>query len=360
MEKQIDTTGPRGQATGLRLKIPRNRIRRLLFLLLTAATLLMVTASPSRAFDLELAVGGGYDDNPRELEKASGAAFTEARLEGNQKFSPATFPDTVFTLQGFAGGRLYNNVDNIWMAGGEIASSTSLNGFPGQLEFFTRAATFHNPEIDDDDYDQLKVGGRLAWFASPRLTVEWENFLSWEDYGSDNQVTGPARHPDSLPDTDFGRNRKGNPGHDPSAPGHRPRHHNRGERDDRVMGTALRSLFAFNPYWDASGEIFWQNRHSSLDAEKSHTYGLELGLFWHPFDNLELALSANAARTPYHYDLRQESRTEKSYGSTISLTWKFAEHWSLSGSWEWYRQDSDIETDEYTRNQWYTHVNFSY
>jgi hypothetical protein len=328
---------------------------------LLAVALLLAVAFPARAFDLDLAVGGGYDDNPRELEKASGSAFSEARLAASHTLASPALPELTLTLDGFAGGRIYERCDNTWMAGGGLTGAAELTLFPGRLELFSQAATYNNPEIDDDNFDQLRIGGRLVWFATPQLTLEWENALGWEDYDSDDEVTGHPHPGGSRAAAAHDRKNPAGSGNPALPPGHRPpRHHNQGERSDRTMATALRAFYALNPYWELSGETFWQSRHSSLDAEKNHSYGLQLGLFWHPLDNLDLNLSANAARTPYHYDLRQQERTEKSYASILNLEWKFARHWSLSGSWEWFRQDSDIDPDEYTRNQWYAQINFSY
>jgi outer membrane protein assembly factor BamA len=307
--------------------------------------------------DLTLSAGGGYDDNPAELRGGTGAAFAKTRLDGRQRFSLEALPSFTFALQGFAVARCYENFSDTRQLGAELEGIWQFPETPGQLELALNVADFHNPEVEDEDFNQLGVALRLNRDLNARLSLGWEGSLNWEDYGPDSKNSqAPKPHPGNGKGV-FDKSRQS---HRPPHPEPPSRHHNQGERHDRVIGSSVDTLFAINPFIDTGAEIFWQNRHSSLDSEKSSTWGGQLKFFLHPQNDLQLEIALSAARTPYRYKLQGEKRTEKTYSSTINMNYDFNSHWSWSGGWEWFRQDSKTSDDEYSRNQWYTKIDFSY
>ncbi len=320
----------------------------------------------AQAFDLEISLGGGYDNNPY-LEKGSeGALFAQTELNGWQDLSLGSYPATTITLSGFAAYRQYDGLDDNWQLGGGIETSTQLSWLPCTLEFFNGAAAHRNPLVDDSDFDNLELGGRLAGLVGSRLSLEFECGISWEDYRQSvatpiNNKTGNSKN-----GTDESHNENsGNDhqeeldiAHDASKSG-QPKHHNSGERSDRLITTAVKAFYAFNPYLEGGSELYWRHRHSSIDAERRATYGLSVNLNWHPVPNLEFVWLLSAERVPYRYDYKKEERTEKIYSSEIAVSWRRG-NWTVSGAWNWSKRDSLVNEDDYQRNQWQSRLTYSY
>lgn len=316
--------------------------------------------SKAQAFDLEISLGGGYDDNPRLEKDSEGAFFSQTEINLWQNVSLTSYPSTAITLSGFAGYQQFDGLDDNWQLGGGFESATKLARTPCILELFTLAAAYRNPLVDDNDCDSLMFGSRLIWLAGPRLSLEIESSLKWEDYrqtitagkskkGTDNLLTAPFnRSPlqelKSASDGDKGR---------------QPKYHNFGHRSDRLVTTAVRAFYAFTPFLDGGSELYWRKRHSSIDAEKRSAYGVGVNLNWHPAPNLEFTWMLNGERVPYKYDYHNEERTEKIYNSEISISWRRG-RWSISGAWDWSKRDTLVNEDNYQKNQWQSRLTYSY
>ncbi|MEA1921682.1 MAG: hypothetical protein U9N63_03420 [Pseudomonadota bacterium] len=327
--------------------------------LLLLSIICLLTATSAFALDLEMSVGSGYDDNPR-LEKGSeGAAFTEAEINIWWTLPLPNYPSTSITLLSFANYQLYDGLDDNWQLGAGVVTSTQLPELPCRLEFFSDIAAYRNPLVDDNEFDNLSLGSRLIWFAGSRLNLEFEASLSWEDYcrtiTPENQRNGghslngstdkkqPVNQQNSLNPHNTGQ----------------PKHHNSGDRSDRLVATALKAFYAFTPYLDGGSEVFWRHRHSSIDAEKRSAYGLGVNLNWHPTATLEFIWALSGERLPYKYDYRKEERTEKIYTSEIIASWRRGS-WSISGAWNWSKRDSVINEDDYRHNLWQGRLTYSY
>ena len=319
------------------------------FFFLAAGLWILFQGHGAAAFELNFHTAGGYDGNPYQEKGASGAAFVESGLDLNLQLPTPADSQTTFTLQGFAGYRDYDGLDDTWQLGGGLTSSTYLSRFSGAIEFFTEVAANRNQLVADNDFNLLSLGNRLVWFATSRLTLEWENRIDWEEYRSDYDLPGMGSH-------SGGNSRHSEKNHHP---GLSPRHHNWGDRSDRILATGLKAFFALDPFWDTTAEFFWQTRHSSIDAEKNRNFGTRLSLLWHPCQEFECELNASAERTPYRYKLKRQSRTEKIYGTGITLAWRH-QGLTLSAEWQFYNRNSDIDPDDYSRNQWLGRLKYSY
>ncbi len=308
----------------------------------------------AQAFDLEMSVGGGYDDNPYQEKGSEAAAFSQAEINIWWTLPLESYPSTSITLLSFADYRLYNGLDDAWQLGGGLETSTELSWIPCSLEFFSEAAAHRNSLVDDNEFDSLSLGGRLVWPAGSRLSLEFETGLRWEDYC--RTVTAGKNKKDTVHTLDDDTD--GNLPHNPDKNG-QPKHHNQGDRSDRLVATALKAFYAFSPYLDAGSEFFWHHRHSSIDAEKRTTYGLGVNLNWHPTPTLEFVWALSGERIPYKYDYRKEKRTEKIYTSEITTSWRRG-NWTISGAWSWSKRDSVVNEDDYRRNQWQSRLTYSY
>ena len=328
-------------------------------LLLLSITCLLTTTS-AFALDLEMSVGGGYDDNPR-LEKGSeGALFTEAEINIWWTLPLTSYPSTSITLLSFADYQLYDGLDDNWRLGGGVLTSTQLPELPCSLEFSCDVAAYRNPLVDDNEFDNLSLGSRLIWFTGPRLNLEFEASLSFEDYCR-TVTAGKNKKND-------GHNLNGGTGiaqpqnqqslHNPDKSG-QSKYHNQGDRSDRLVATALKAFYAFTPYLDGGSEFFWRHRHSSIDAEKRSAYGLGVNLNWHPAPTLEFIWTLSGERVPYKYDYQKEERTEKIYTSEIIASWRRGS-WTISGAWNWSNRDSVVNEDDYRHNLWQGRLTYSY
>jgi len=306
-----------------------------------------------------MSVSSGYDDNPRQEKGSEGAAFTEAEINLWWILPLANYPSTSITLLSFAGYQLFDGLDDNWRLGGGVITSTQLSELPCNLEFSCDIAAYRNPLVDDNEFDNLSLGGRLIWFARSRLNLEFEANLSWEDYCQTitSKKNKPGGH--SL-DSSTDKNRPEN-GKDSLVP-HKtgqPKYHNQGDRSDRLVTTALKASYAFTPYLDGGSGFFWRHRHSSIDAEKRSAHGLGVNLNWHPAPPLEFIWVLSGERIPYKYDYKKEEHTDKIYTSEISVSWRWGS-WSISGAWDWSKRDSVINEDDYRHNLWQGRLTYSY
>ena len=341
--------------------------------LLLLSIICLLSATNTRALDLEMSVGGGYDDNPR-LEKGSeGALFTQAEFNIWQTLPLAGCPSTSITLSGFADYQLYDGLDDNWQLGGGLKTSTELPGVPCSFELFSGAAAYRNPLVDDNEFDSLNFGGRLIWLATPRLSLELEAGLSWEDYcrtvaaGNNNKDSGCSSNGGACKKNNGCSSNDGackdqsgdhQSLHDADKT-EQPKHHNSGDRSDRLVTTALKTFYAFTPYLDGGSELFWRHRHSSIDAEKRSAYGLGVNFNWHPAPTLEFVWALSGERVPYKYDYRKNEHTEKIYTSEITAFWRRG-NWTVSGAWNWSKRDSVVNQDDYRHNQWQGRLTYSY
>ncbi|MCD6269067.1 MAG: hypothetical protein J7J71_02915 [Deltaproteobacteria bacterium] len=319
----------------------------------------LLTTTCAFALELEMSVSSGYDDNPRQEKGSEGAAFTEAEINLWWILPLANYPSTSITLLSFAGYQLFDGLDDNWRLGGGVITSTQLSELPCNLEFSCDIAAYRNPLVDDNEFDNLSLGGRLIWFAGSRLNLEFEANLSWEDYCQTitSKKNKPGGH--SL-DSSTDKNRPEN-GKDSLVP-HKtgqPKYHNQGDRSDRLVTTALKASYAFTPYLDGGSGFFWRHRHSSIDAEKRSAYGLGVDLNWHPAPPLEFIWVLSGERIPYKYDYKKEEHTDKIYTSEISVSWRWGS-WSISGAWNWSKRDSVINEDDYRHNLWQGRLTYSY
>ncbi len=324
------------------LRIAKN----LLGCVIIAALVCFWLTVPATAFELELGISSGYDDNPRQEEGSGGALFSRTELNlsltSPQKFIPAT----TISLFGFAAYQCLSGLDDNWYLGAGLASATSLKKVPGSLSFFGETACYRNPLISDNDYDSLSLGSNFTWFASPQLNITLETGLSWEDYCDD--VTS-GRHP-HLNSNKFR--------HKTQAYG-RPELHISEERNDRLLTTAIKSFYAFSPDFDGTGTIFWRYRHSSVDAECRQAYGLNLDLNWHPIPAIAVDWQLGSEQVPYKYKYQKQSRTENIYNLGIIISW-YLHNFTLQTGWDWDKRDSDVNEDNYHRNQWQIQLKYSY
>ncbi len=313
------------------------------------------------AFDLEMSVGGGYNDNPR-LEKGSeGAAFSQAEINIWQTLSLASYPSTAITFSGFADYQQYDGLDDNWQLGVGFETASKLPGLPCSIELFSEAAAYRNPLVDDNDFDALGLGGRLIWFVNSRLNLEFEAGLNWEDYlqtvasGNNKKIPGQNLN-ENL---NNGQAKDQNILHGADKKNGQPRNHNCGDRSDRLAAAALKVFYAFSPYLDCGSELFWRHRYSSIDTERRSAYGLGVNLNWHPTPTLELFWILSGERVPYKYDFQKKERIEKIYNSEVTASWRRG-NWTISGTWNWNNRDSIVNADDYRRNQWQGRLTYSY
>jgi len=302
--------------------------------------------SAASALDLELGLGGGYDDNPRQEQGSEGALFSRAELDLGWTLPQEFIPATTISLFGFAAYQCYSGLDDNWQLGGGLASATQISKIPGTLSFFSDAACYRNPLVSDNDYDNFRLGSDFTWFVGPQLSIELGSSLGWEDYC--NRVSdGKHPHKNSRHSKHKVQSAK------------LPEHHNSGDRNDRLFTTSLKSLYAFSPDFEGTGTIFWRYRHSSIDAECRQAYGLNLDLNWRPIPAVEINWELGGERVPYKYKYHKESRKENIYNLGVMISW-YLHDFTLQSGWDWSKRDSIVNEDDYQRNQWQIRLKYSY
>ena len=315
-------------------------------LLLSLLLICFGLTSPATAFELELGISSGYDDNPYQEKGSEGAIFTQAELGLGSTLPLKFIPATTLSLFGFAAYQCYSGLDDNWHLGGGLASATQVTSIPGTLSFFSEAAGYRNPLVSDNDYDTLSLGSNFTWFAGPQLSIELETSLGWEDY-CDSVTSGGHPHKNSS-----------NSKHKTQT-ANQPEHHNSGDRNDRLFTTSLKSLYAFSPDFEGAGTVFWRYRHSSIDAECRRAYGLNLDLNWRPIPAVECNWQLGGERIPYKYKYHKQSRTENIYNLGVEISW-YLQNFTLQAGWDWNKRDSIVNEDDYQRNQWQIRLKYSY
>ncbi len=317
----------------------------LLLPLLLVLVCLGATTS-ARAFDLEISISSGHDDNPR-LEKGSEEAFfTQTGLNLWWTLPLNDIPATSISTFAFADYQAYSGLDNNWQLGGGLVSATQVQQIPGTFNLFCEATSYRNPLVSDNDYDNLNLGTSFIWFARPQLSLKLETSLSWEAYC--DTVTDVKQKPNKNENHHFRAKESKS-----------PKHHNVGDRSDRLFTTSLKSLYAFTPTLDGSGEISWSHRHSSIDAERRSAYGLNLNFIWQPIPPIEFNWQMGGERIPYKFDYQGHGRTEKIYNLAMEVSW-YMQNLTILAAWDWSERNSTINEDDYQRNQWQIRLKYSY
>ena len=312
----------------------------LLFSLFSVFFWLVTSAT---AFDLELSVNSGYDDNPRQEKGSEGALFTQTELDFDWALPQEFIPATSISLFGFAAYQCYSGLDNNWQLGSGLGTTTQVRKIPGNLSFFTEIASYRNPLISDNDYESLSLGSSFIWFAGPQLSLEIETSLAWEDY---RDTITRGQHPKKN-----SRNVSRKAG--------QSAHHNSGDRNDRLFTTSLKSLYAFSPDFDGTSSVFWRRRHSSIDAECRTAYGLNLDLNWRPIPAIEFNWQLGGERSPYKYKYQKRNRTENIYKLGAEISW-YLKEFTLQASFNWDKRNSSVNEGDYQRNQWQIRLKYSY
>lgn len=303
-------------------------------------------SAPAAAVELELGISSGYDDNPHQENGSEGARFSRTELDLGWALPIKLVPATTISLFGFAAYQCYSGLDDKWQLGGGLASTTQINNIPGTLSFFSEAACYRNPLVSDNDYDTFRLGSNFTWFAGPQLSIELETSLGWEDYCS--RVSN-GRHSHNNSSNSKYKNQTVN----------LPKHHNSGDRNDRLFTTSLKSFYAFSPEFEGGGTIFGRYRHSSIDAECRRAYGLNLDLSWQPIPAVDINWQLGGERVPYKYKYQKKSRTENIYNFGIMVSW-YLHSFTLQSCWDWSKQSSIVNEDDYQRNQWQIRLKYSY
>lgn len=321
----------------------------------------LLLAARALAIELEFGLGGGYDDNLYASSESPGAAFWQCEISAFQSLDlPA---GTRLSFSTFADYRDYNGYDDNYQIGLGCEISRRPAELPLNIDLYSQVSSRRNPLIPDYELDALNLGLRLRPKLTPRLDLALTAEISWEDY-VEEYVNGSNRGGTPLfgsnngtnGGTGLGAGGKGNS----NGKGHmNAGRDNNGSRHDRLFSLRLDGIYALNPELEIGGNLLYRIRRSTIDNEERQAYGAGLDICWRPRPDFSCSAFTQAERMAYRYERHQQDLVEDNLTFGLDLSWQTGP-WTISGGWLGQRYRSDINLDNYHRNQWLGRLSYSF
>jgi hypothetical protein len=157
--------------------------------------------SKTFAFDTAIGASAGYDSNVRSTPDESGSSFTAYHLHLTHQISHEKgFGQSNFYLDSFY--KHYSRFEDSFSAD----AGASYSGYPGGNRLMAlglvEAGVYRDDENYFDELNWIKIGGKLEYFYSGRITFQFMQFFNWNDYlepveditgsnaGSESGITG--------------------------------------------------------------------------------------------------------------------------------------------------------------------------
>jgi hypothetical protein len=149
------------------------------------------------ALDTTIGISAGYDDNVNATPDESGSAFTTCRLYLSHQF-----------LHEMAYGKSHVYLDGFYRQYAEFDNNMSLNVgadyscYPGDDRFMVSgligAGMYRDNEDAYDEFDQVKVGGKVTYFYTGATRFEFFQLCYWNQYlEPDYEISGYSLDPGS-------------------------------------------------------------------------------------------------------------------------------------------------------------------
>jgi hypothetical protein len=304
-----------------------------------------------QAFEGEVELTAGYDDNVTESPDAKGFGFTGARFEGVQSLLNETAPVTAAIgtegtyRQYFSPERSYQTSAFVRVAGrlwrDRLYPVLKLSG-----------GLFRNEYIPEDDTDWVETRLHVDALVNARFTLGAEGVYARFDYKtsisalhirsmSDAGITGSA-----LPGSRFSAESyamspivsakqmemKGSP---------------ESREDHALIGRLIGSIF-LGPQatWSL---IFESGKNRSTIKQKAYTLnGVSTDFSWRHDRNWQTGFLLSYQKIDYRRTPDSPNRIDDIWGGGVKVS-RFAGMFELFFQWDWLNNNSSLKTESYTK-----------
>lgn len=297
----------------------------------TLAFLLIAGVNSASGFYVSLDASAGYNDNASSAYEADGTGFAYFGLQTGEGFEVAPMLNLDIYLTGSHNQRF--RLEDSFNAG--IGGELSLAMSEGRVlaALFGSGSVYRDDLNTDDEGDDFKIGARIDWAASGRLTLGIEQMFNWFDYRNRIEILDPP--------PPIQANGNGQP--PPPTPTVRYL-----SRRDRHSYSVLRGTVYLSPDVQADLAVEYDDCSSSADEESYGAIGFMGGLLWTPHELWQIYGLCSWKRTDYDLNQPGDNRKDTITGASVTVS-RFFENAEFYVKGAWTEDDAWQEFDSYTQ-----------
>lgn len=286
----------------------------------------LLPAGRVSAFYGSIEATAGYDDNANSDFDAKETWFAYFGAQAGKEFE--VFSTGILDM--YAGGSHQSRFsldDASHMSGGGSLSLTMAEGrvLSG---IFADGAVYRDGLNIDDEGEQVRLGARIDWIASGRLTLGFEAGVSWFYYREPVETVemAPLR-PDMPPMPEI----------------------REVDRDDRCMWYWVQGVYYFSPDLQLAPGIRYEKCTSSIKEESGNTFGFETTLVWTPDDLWQITAEHVWERTRDDFAPVGEKKQKEIEQSLSAQVSRFVGDIEIYLKGGWTRNEIRNENESYTQ-----------
>ncbi len=286
---------------------------------------LAITIPTPKTFALDKTIGisAGYDNNVNSTPVELGSSFTAYHLNLTHQMSHE---------KGFGESSVY--FDSFYKNYSQFDDNFSANAgayyscFPGGNRVMTLglidAGIYRDKENYFDELNWIKIGGKLEYFYSGRITFQFMQFFNWSDYLEPVLDITESDSGSASGNTDTGLTKK---------------------RDDFYMSSDLGVTVRLHPKLNMKAYALYNRLSSNIKRERYDGFGGSIILRFSP-DTL-WGISAETSLWKNDFDTSEDRTDTFMYANlTINL---FINQYELFIRAEFMENDSSLEYETYER-----------
>jgi len=320
------------------------QVKNAIVCLVPLIALSLISAVRGEALDTSIELAAGYDDNVTSASAETGSGFTFYRTElAQQFFSDHPSIDSSIFVEG-AYRDYFRVSDRYELKAGLSFDFSLMNGrlVPGLI---SEGLIYRDEFMEEDDCDEIMVGGRIKWSFSERVTLEVRQDWYWTDYSEPVVIEHDPGPPDPGPGP--------GPGPGPMDPGHHgrmaddpPSLQETVDLNERIRSTGVQLVVYLTPSVQADLLAEYDRMTSSIDADEYSENSLSLSLLWTPSDLWEISAMTGWEDIDYDHDPDNIDQTETAYNANLRIS-RFIEPFELFFKVEWTENDSPFDDGSY-------------
>lgn len=321
-----------------------------LFFLFLVIGLAMMPPVNAQALETDLELAVGYDDNVPKSSEPEDSSFALYRIRLAQLFSwDALSADGDVFLEGEY--HEYFRLSDKY----QLKTGASLGtGFANDRllpRIFCEGLLYRDNYVEDDDRNEIMIGGQADWIVNARLTLGIRQTISRADYRNPALICSEPLHSSQMGN--------GNGNGNGMMMGHRYCRKSDISRDDDFYATGLQGTVYLSPETNTVLSLEHNRLDSSVATESFLQNGVNLSFLWIPADVWEV--SVNTAWRHFDYDESSEDadRTDTRYLAGFGVS-RFIKNIELFFHTEWTKNDSDSASESYRQTVTKCGVNLSF
>jgi hypothetical protein len=305
------------------------------------AAFLLIPVLETPALDTSIQLAAGYDDNPSLSADATASSFACYQI----KLAHSFFSDLPSVDGGLFMNGMYQDYFSVednyqFNAGASLIFPLSEGRLlPG---IYSDVLLYRDNFTEEDDRNDIAVGGQIDWLANARLTLGIRQEWTWSDYRNPvDDVSGSGHTCEMTTDHTACSGQGQGQG---QGQGHRYGQITSQDRDDRLSITGLHALLFLTPEVQTDLSLEYNRLSSSVNTESYRQTGAVLSLLWMPHNLWEIRLETAYKRA--EYDEEVSDRTDTTYHTNWGIT-RFINNFEIFFQMEWTKNNSPLETEDY-------------